>query len=116
MPFFKRKRPAACEPESDDESSSFSVVAEDSDVDISSALVGKRPKLNHELEPDDDNEELTQFLRASIAKRSIKDGTQVLKSSKGKAKIAKGEVGGGSFQSMGKQCIWSIWSSRSDLI
>jgi ATP-dependent RNA helicase DDX54/DBP10 len=115
MPLVKRKRPAAHEPESDDESSSFSVVAEDSDVDISSALVGKRPKLNHELEPDD-NEELTQFLRASIAKRSIKDGTQVLKSSKGKAKIAKGEVGGGSFQSMGKRCIWSVWSFGSDSI
>ena len=71
------------------------------DVDISSALVGKRPKLAQMIEEEDD-EGLANFLQASISKRSMKEGTQVLKSTKGKTKMTKGEVGGGSFQSMGE--------------
>ncbi|KAJ7647300.1 P-loop containing nucleoside triphosphate hydrolase protein [Roridomyces roridus] len=53
-------------------------------------------------EPDDDSdEELGALIRSSIAKRDIKSGTEVVKKAKGKTKLAKGEVGGGSFQSMG---------------
>ncbi|KDR75870.1 hypothetical protein GALMADRAFT_248604 [Galerina marginata CBS 339.88] len=79
-------------------STSFSTPEHPEEVDISSALVGKRPKSNTITQEEDD---LADFIQASITKRSIKEGTQVLKNSKGKSKFAKGEVGGGSFQSMG---------------
>lgn len=95
MPLTKRKRS-----ESDDESSSLPSSDEnheEKDVDISLTLVGKRAKFT---EPDDEDE-LAEFIRTSIAKRSIKEGTSIVKKSKGKGKFAKGEVGGGSFQSMG---------------
>ena len=98
----KRKRalPAAEESDSD---SGYSVVAaqddEDDSMDISSALVGKKPRLEEDEGNDDD---LQDFIQASIAKRNIKGGTEVVKKVKGKSKITKGEVGGGSFQSMGK--------------
>ncbi|KAJ7084419.1 P-loop containing nucleoside triphosphate hydrolase protein [Mycena belliarum] len=71
----------------------------DSDqVDISAAIAGKRkrPQPN-----DDSDEELGDLIRTSIAKRDIKNGTELIKKVKGKTKLAKGEVGGGSFQSMG---------------
>lgn len=61
-----------------------------------SAVLGKKSRLDAEDEEDDD---LGQFIHSSIAKRDIKAGTHVIKNAKGK--IAKGEVGGGSFQSMG---------------
>lgn len=73
-------------------------------IDISNALAGKRQR----TQPDHDSEdELGDFIRTSIAKRDVKNGTELVKKVKGKAKLAKGEVGGGSFQSMGasKICI-----------
>ncbi|KAL1725871.1 P-loop containing nucleoside triphosphate hydrolase protein [Schizophyllum commune] len=97
----KRKRalPAA---EDSDSDSGYSVVAaqddEDDSMDISSALVGKKPRLEEDEGNDDD---LQEFIQTSIAKRNIKGGTEVVKKVKGKSKITKGEVGGGSFQSMG---------------
>ena len=69
-----------------------------SSPDISSALVGKRQRLSTALDEDQD---ISEFLQSSILKRDIKGGTKVIKNAKGKAKLAKGEVGGGSFQSMG---------------
>ncbi|KAK7057160.1 ATP-dependent RNA helicase DBP10 [Favolaschia claudopus] len=79
--------------ESDDDS--------DSDhIDISDVLVGKRQKTLPEHDSDDDDD-LDDFIKTSIAKRDIKNGTEVIKKVKGKNKLAKGEVGGGSFQSMG---------------
>ena len=54
---------------------------------------------------EDDYEELEALIKDSVAKRDKKEGTKLLKKAKGKAKISKGEVGGGSFQSMG---AWSI--------
>jgi ATP-dependent RNA helicase DDX54/DBP10 len=66
--------------------------------DISSALVGKRQRLSPTL---DEHQDISEFLQSSILKRDIKGGTKVVKNAKGKAKLAKGEVGGGSFQSMG---------------
>ncbi|KAJ6625611.1 P-loop containing nucleoside triphosphate hydrolase protein [Mycena sp. CBHHK59/15] len=78
--------------ESDDGSS------DSEQVDISSALAGKRQRMEPEHDSDD---ELNHLIRTSIAKRNIKDGTEVVKKVKGKAKMTKGEVGGGSFQSMG---------------
>jgi ATP-dependent RNA helicase DDX54/DBP10 len=75
----------------------------DDAVDISSALTGKKRKLFEQPEDleDDDIEDFSRFVQESIVKRDIKNGTQVMKSIKGKQKVMKGEVGGGSFQSMG---------------
>ena len=71
------------------------------DTDIAAALVPKRAR--RELSDDDgtDDDALRDFIQASISKRDVKAGTLVVKNAKGKAKVAKGEVGGGSFQSMG---------------
>jgi len=49
----------------------------------------------------DDDDALEEMIRDSIAKRDKKAGTEILKKVKGKNKLVKGEVGGGSFQSMG---------------
>ncbi|KAJ7045551.1 P-loop containing nucleoside triphosphate hydrolase protein [Mycena alexandri] len=67
-------------------------------IDISNALTGKRQRTQPEHDSDD---ELGDLIRTSIAKRDVKNGTEVVKKVKGKTKLAKGEVGGGSFQSMG---------------
>ncbi|KAF8161117.1 DEAD-domain-containing protein [Crassisporium funariophilum] len=93
----KRKRPSGQQKDSELDSSRPQ-AGPSKDIDISSALVGKKPKIVQEVNDDD---ELNEFIQSSIAKRSIKEGTQVIKNAKGKSKIAKGEVGGGSFQSMG---------------
>ncbi|KAI0699545.1 DEAD-domain-containing protein [Cytidiella melzeri] len=102
----KRKRQAH------DGSESSGSEGVDSDVDIYSALTGQRSKKSKhtvdipedgskdEVEEDDDRE-LGDIIKDSISKRNVKGGTELLKKTKGKAKIAKGEVGGGSFQSMG---------------
>ena len=55
------------------------------------------------LAADDDDDDLNALIRETVAKRDKKDGTKLLKKTKGSKKIAKGETGGGSFQSMGKQ-------------
>lgn len=79
---------------------------EDDDVDISSALTGKRPKNNSRPQNQSDGEEdFSIFLQDAIAKHNVRSGTELLKKTKGKAKLAKGEVGGGSFQSMGTSRI-----------
>lgn len=106
MPDLKRKRPQEDE-ESDDDSFEFASDDDGSDVDISSALTGK--KLRREPaaksrgggDEDEDEGELEDIIRDSIAKRDVKGGTEMLKKTKGKTKIVKGETGGGSFQSMG---------------
>ncbi|KAH9949579.1 ATP-dependent RNA helicase DBP10 [Amylocystis lapponica] len=73
----------------------------DSDIDISSALVGRQRRQVPGQTVEDEDEELQELIRESISKRDVKGGTDMLKKTKGKAKMAKGEVGGGSFQSMG---------------
>ena len=91
------------EAESSTASSSRNSVS-DHEVDITSALTGKRTKSsdsNLNLEDDDDYEELEALIKESVARRDKKEGTKLLKQTKGKTKITKGEVGGGSFQSMG---------------
>jgi hypothetical protein len=93
------------------------VPGSDPEVDITMALAGKgynsttssllkRQKTEKDEKIDeeglgDDDEELQVMIQQSITKRNIKSGTEILKKSKGKARIVKGEVGGGSFQSMG---------------
>ena len=99
------KRKHAESVDSDDGYSEVSLedAYSEDEVDISSALTGKRPKITPRLKPqeDDDDDDLQEFIRESITKRDVKEGTELLKKTKGKTKIAKGEVGGGSFQSMG---------------
>ncbi|EAU91218.1 ATP-dependent RNA helicase DBP10 [Coprinopsis cinerea okayama7 len=105
MVLSKRKRAASISSEDDD---SFEIVSagsdDDMDMDISSALTGKaskkKAKSDNELHEEDD-EDLANFIKTSITKRDVKQGAQVIKQAKGKAGVAKGEVGGGSFQSMG---------------
>jgi ATP-dependent RNA helicase DDX54/DBP10 len=91
----KRKRPVQ----------SFPIVqaVSDEEIDISSALAGKKSRntWKRESDVDDSDDGLQGIIHASIAKRNVKGGTEVLKKSKGNAKMTKGEVGGGSFQSMG---------------
>ena len=108
MPPVKRKRTQ--EEEEDDVDFDYSSLDEqsDSDIDISSALVGKKPRLDRKRpakgedeDDEDDDDALQNIIRESIAKRNVKGGTELLKKTKGKTKIVKGEVGGGSFQSMG---------------
>ena len=104
----KRKR---SEPsDSDTDLSDFSIedARSEDEMDISSALTGKRTKLSSKADAleygddgEDDDDDLQDFIRESIAKRDVKEGTELLKKTKGRAKIVKGEVGGGSFQSMG---------------
>ncbi|KAL0955956.1 hypothetical protein HGRIS_002138 [Hohenbuehelia grisea] len=102
MPALKRKRTGPSH--SDVESDSYSERSlSDDEVDISSALTGKKSRLAAPAtfdEPEDEDE-LNAIIQSSIAKRDIKNGTELVKKVKGKAKLGKGEVGGGSFQSMG---------------
>lgn len=98
--------------EEDEESSSdFSLVQpasdDEFDVDISSALTGKRPRKDSLIEnhPDDDDG-IEELIHDSISKRNMKGGTEMLKKIKSKGK-SKGDIGGGSFQSMG-MCSYSM--------
>ncbi|KAL0575743.1 ATP-dependent RNA helicase dbp10 [Marasmius crinis-equi] len=99
MPPTKRKHDDSEDDYSEEEEDSFS--NDDFDVDISSALTSKKARIEQSNEDGDDEEDLAAFLQETIAKRNIKDGTETVKKVKGKTKLAKGEVGGGSFQSMG---------------
>lgn len=73
-------------------SSSQSPQEDDSDdVDVANALADT-------IEVGDED---AAFIRESIQTRNKKEGTEILKQSK-KSKV-KGDVGGGSFQSMGAQ-------------
>lgn len=89
----------------DDESD----AASDNEIDITSVVAGKRTR--NAPDSDESDEELSQFIHESIAKRNVKGGTEVLKKVKGRNKLVKGEVGGGSFQSMGV-CIPSFCGSH----
>lgn len=98
----KRKRSGELEEEDSVSELSFEEVASEDEVDISSSLTGKRAKVTLVGDDGDEgDEELSRLIKRTMAKRDIKDGTKQLKKTKGKGKITKGEVGGGSFQSMG---------------
>jgi ATP-dependent RNA helicase DDX54/DBP10 len=97
----KRKRAGEVDDDHYSEvSASFEQAHSDDEIDISSALAGKKAKLRQNAEESDDG--FNEFLQESISKRDIKGGTEVVKKAKGKGKIVKGELGGGSFQSMGE--------------
>lgn len=78
----------------------FSIAPDDDeDIDIASALTDNRAAqlpLDEETE-----EELDEFIHDAIVKRNVKGGTHLLKKIKRKGN-GKGDVGGGSFQSMGR--------------
>lgn len=100
----KRKRQQEIDEDDVDSYSEVAASSSGDDVDISSALTGKKPRraVREESEPetDGDAEDLHDIIQKSISKRNMRGGTELLKKTKGK-KIVKGEVGGGSFQSMG---------------
>ncbi|KAF8588660.1 ATP-dependent RNA helicase DBP10 [Ramaria rubella] len=96
MPPVKRRRTSELVRESSSEPSEIvEVPVSDGEVDISSTLISRKPQ---DVEGDDDDDD---FIRNTMAKHNVKSGTDILKKTKGKNKITKGEVGGGSFQSMG---------------
>src|SRR5258707_11884641 len=110
------------------ESTGFSIGPADDDfsgsehsVDISSALLGrKRLKVGvkngavMDGDGDGDNDDaLEDMIRESIAKRDKKTGTEVLRKVKGKNKLVKGEVGGGSFQNMGVSFWCLVWTTHT---
>lgn len=86
----KRKQPDSA-PESDND---YDIVSQhdDSDVDIAAALVDG-----------DDGSGDEDFIRDTLRKKHVKDGAELIKQAKGKGKshLKKGDLGGGSFQSMG---------------
>ncbi|KAG6811535.1 hypothetical protein H0H92_006968 [Tricholoma furcatifolium] len=94
----KRKRPETIEDDYSEVSASYTPDSEDDEVDIANALSGKRAKIVAE---DSDDDDFNDFLQSTISKRDVKGGTDIVKQAKGKGKVVKGEVGGGSFQSMG---------------
>lgn len=108
----KRKRAVQEDEDSDSDYQVVPAASDDElDVDISGTLTGKRPRRddpeNQSEQNDDDIEEL---VHDSIAKRNVKGGTEMLKKIKSKGK-GKGDIGGGSFQSMG-MCSRSITIAR----
>ncbi|KAG8213957.1 P-loop containing nucleoside triphosphate hydrolase protein [Butyriboletus roseoflavus] len=95
MASLKRKRSI----DGDNNDHAFSIVPDDDqDIDIASALTSNRAgqiPLDEETE-----DELDEFIHDAIVKRNVKGGTHLLKKIKKKGN-GKGDVGGGSFQSMG---------------
>lgn len=105
----KRKR--ASEESEEDSDSVFSTIQadDDDDIDISSALAAKHTQnaAMDDLDNGDDgsdDDEFGDFINESIARRNVKGGTDMLKKIKAKGK-GKGDVGGGSFQSMGASIL-----------
>lgn len=91
----KRKRTTGTTQEEEEDSVFSEVPLSDGEVDISSTLTSRK---RLQVDGEDDDED---FIRETMAKHNVRSGTEIIKRTKGKNKIAKGEVGGGSFQSMG---------------
>ncbi|KAG9094198.1 ATP-dependent RNA helicase dbp10 [Ceratobasidium sp. 370] len=79
--------------------SDASDVSEDQ-VDIFNALATTRVEKGKGKQVEDSDDDV-QFIQRAIERRNKKGGTEVTKSVSAKGKLAKGAVGGGSFQSMG---------------
>lgn len=104
----KRSRP---DPTDEEEVSIFEVPSDDGqEPDIFAALTCQKksqiPASGGQMS--DGDEDLQEIIRQATARRDVKEGTQVVKKAKGKTKITKGEVGGGSFQSMGEHNPLSV--------
>jgi ATP-dependent RNA helicase DDX54/DBP10 len=105
----KRKRAGKVASDYSDESTGSDQALSDNEIDISSALTSKRARITAVAdEHDSDDDDLRNFLQESISRRDIKAGTEIVKKTKGKGKVAKGEVGGGSFQSMGQSMLSTL--------
>jgi ATP-dependent RNA helicase DDX54/DBP10 len=78
-------------------------IDSDDEVDIASVLTGN--KLKKDLVGENSDDELSKMIQSSTARRNVKGGVDVVKKAQGKAKMTKGEVGGGSFQSMGRYLL-----------
>ena len=128
MPPSKRKRAQSVPSEESDSDESSPRIAQSNsdddemDFDISSALTGRKPRRDGSKpastvdDDEEDDDDLAMFLKDTIAKRDVKEGTQVIKKAKkGKGKVAKGEVGGGSFQSMGAFQWYFSLARRSNI-
>ncbi|CAE7144168.1 unnamed protein product, partial [Rhizoctonia solani] len=76
--------------------------ASDEQVDIFEALTnpGAGKGKSKQVE-ESDSEDDTEFIQRAIEKRNKKGGTELTKAIGSKGKLAKGAIGGGSFQSMG---------------
>jgi ATP-dependent RNA helicase DDX54/DBP10 len=103
-----RQMPKHPRPDPTDEGEdTFSEVPSDDDQepDIFAALTGRKKRRISGSEEclSEGDEDLQEIIRQATAKRDVREGTQVVKKAKGKTKITKGEVGGGSFQSMGER-------------
>jgi ATP-dependent RNA helicase DDX54/DBP10 len=97
----KRKRVVQEEEETDAEYLEVQTASDDEfHPDISGALTGKRPRKDDPKNHLDDDDDIEDLIHDSIVKRNVKGGTEMLKKIKGKGK-SKGDIGGGSFQSMG---------------
>ena len=97
-----------------DESTCSDQALSDNEIDISSALTSKRARITPAPDENNDDDDLQLFLQESISRRDVKAGTEIVKKAKSKGKVAKGEVGGGSFQSMG-QSMLSILSCTEQI-
>jgi ATP-dependent RNA helicase DDX54/DBP10 len=100
----KRARDQAVSESEPENGSDVSEKDSDDGVDIFSSLTGSRnqsQKISRKTREDEDEDEDDE-IRASQAKSNRKQGTEMLKKLKGKSHMSKGEVGGGSFQSMGQ--------------
>jgi ATP-dependent RNA helicase DDX54/DBP10 len=110
----KRKRTGGSGSNHSSDESTFSDQAlSDNEIDISSALTGKRARIALVADENDDDD-LQHFLQESISRRDVKAGTEIVKKAKGKGKVTKGEVGGGSFQSMGQSMMFNVVLCRRD--
>jgi ATP-dependent RNA helicase DDX54/DBP10 len=94
----KRSLESASEPSDVDSGDSD---GSEEQVDIFDALATTRngKGKGKQAEESDDDE---QFIQRAIEKHNKKGGTEITKAISAKGKLAKGAVGGGSFQSMGK--------------
>ncbi|KAJ1304644.1 hypothetical protein OPQ81_005785 [Rhizoctonia solani] len=96
----KRSAVSVSDP-SDAEFSGFE--SSDDQIDIFDALTkpGAGKGKSKQVEESDSDDDDMQFIQRAIEKRNKKGGTEVTKAVSSKGKLAKGAVGGGSFQSMG---------------
>ncbi|EJU04250.1 DEAD-domain-containing protein [Dacryopinax primogenitus] len=112
----RRRSPESDHSDNESEEAGWVSFGDEDEVDIAESLVkfapAKRRKVSKPAGHGDDDvesggggdEDEDEFIANLMLKRNVKAGTEVVKKAKGKkGNIAKGAVGGGSFQSMGLQ-------------
>ncbi|KAG8708350.1 ATP-dependent RNA helicase dbp10 [Ceratobasidium sp. 394] len=92
-------RHSSSDSESSEAGSSTSDVSEDQ-VDIFHALTSTTAEKGKRKQVEDSDDDV-EFIQRAIERHNKKGGTEVTKAVSAKGKLAKGAVGGGSFQSMG---------------